>query len=765
MAGFLFADIIIPVALKRSYTYQVDERLKDLIKVGSRVYVQFGKRGEYIGVVERLHHNKPDYKGIKSVNRIPQFIPAISLKQLDLWRWISSYYMCTIGEVMDAALPSGLKAGLMDENKTGSLTGYRPKEEVVISLAGGYDETRLNKILDLMARSPARARLLTAFLDLTGYGDEKFAQTVRKGELLKTTNVSGTVLNALVEKGIFQKSVVETLTFEQTDKICSSVNPLSPVQSKAKDKIDSLFIDKDVVLLKGVTSSGKTEIYIHLIEEQLKKSKQVLYLLPEIALTTQIINRLKIHFGDEIGVYHSKFNDSERIEVWRRISGDMKDHRFNIILGVRSSLFLPFSNLGLIIVDEEHDSSYKQQDPAPRYNARDSAMMLARKHGAKVLLGSATPSIETMFNAQNGKYGFVEITERYGRVNMPEMIIADTRDAYRRKIMISHFTPVLINAIEEAIAGGNQTVLFRNRRGYAPVIQCRECGWTPVCKQCAVNLTYHKGLNKLRCHYCGAVQGVPATCDSCNSTVLEMKGFGTEKIEDEIQMLFPEVIVARMDLDSTRKKGSVDKIISDLEEGRTDILIGTQMVSKGLDFEGLTVVGILNVDNMLLFPDFRSHEKCFQLIEQVSGRAGRRSKRGKVIIQTSDPNHSVMQQAINHHYDAMFREQINERKEFNYPPFIRLIKIYIKHREMDTVKRISVKLAGLLRDSFGSRVLGPEYPLVARVQSLYLMTILLKIEPQKSLVKTKETILWAMEKIKRDPGNSSVRIYADVDPL
>ncbi|MCD4769654.1 MAG: primosomal protein N' [Bacteroidales bacterium] len=765
MSNSLFADIIIPVALKNSYTYQVDERLKDLIKVGSRVYVQFGIKGEYIGVVEKLHNNKPDYKGIKSVTRMPQFVSEISLKQLDLWRWISRYYMCTIGEVMDAALPSGLKAGLMDENRADSRPGYKPKEEVVISLAGGYDEDRLNKILDSMGRSPARARLLTAFLDLTGCGDEKFAQTVRKGELLKTANVSGVVLSALVEKKIFQKSVVEALRFEQTEKICSSVNSLSPAQAKAKDEINSLFIGKETVLLKGVTSSGKTEIYIHLIEEQLKKSKQVLYLLPEIALTTQIINRLKIHFGDEIGVYHSKFNNSERIEVWRRISGDMKDHRFNIILGVRSSLFLPFCDLGLVIVDEEHDNSYKQQDPAPRYNARDTAMILARKHGAKVLLGSATPSIETMYNAHNGKYGLVEISERYGKVNMPEMVIADTRDAYRRKIMVSHFTPVLINAIEEAIAGGNQIVLFRNRRGYAPVIQCRECGWTPVCRQCAVNMTYHKGLNKLRCHYCGAVQTVPKTCGSCNSTVLEMKGFGTEKIEDEIQMLFPEVKVARMDLDSTRKKGSVDKILSDLEKGKTDILIGTQMVSKGLDFEGLTVVGILNVDNMLLFPDFRSHEKCFQLIEQVSGRAGRRSKRGKVIIQTSDPNHSVMRQAINHHYDAMFREQIDERKEFNYPPFIRLIKIYIKHKEMDNVKRISVKLAALLRNSFDSGVLGPEYPLVARVQSLYLMTILLKIEPRKSLVKTKETVLWAMEKIKRDPGNSSVRIYADVDPL
>ncbi len=765
MSDFLFADIIIPVALKTSYTYQVDERLKNLIKVGSRVYVQFGIKREYIGVVERLHHDKPDYKGVKSVSRMPQFVPAISLKQLDLWRWISNYYMCTIGEVMDAALPSGLKAGLKDEDIAGSLTGYRPKEEIIISLAERYDEARLNKVLDSMARSPARTRLLTAFLDLTGYGDVKFPQKVRKSELIKKANVSGVVLNTLIEKGIFQKSVIEALRFEQTGKICSPVNPLTSTQIKAKDEIDKFYTDKEVVLLKGVTSSGKTEIYIHLIEEQLKKSKQVLYMLPEIALTTQIINRLKNHFGNEVGIYHSRFNDNERVEVWRRISGDMKDHRFSVILGVRSSLFLPFSNLGLIIVDEEHDNSYKQQDPAPRYNARDTAMILARKHGAKVLLGSATPSVETMFNARNGKYGLVEITERYGKVNMPEMVIADTRDAHRRKIMISHFTPVLINAIEEAIAGGSQIVLFRNRRGYAPVIQCKECGWTPVCRQCAVNMTYHKGLNKLRCHYCGAVQAVPKTCDSCNSTDLEMRGFGTEKIEDEIQMLFPEAKVARMDLDSTRKKGSVDKIISDLEKGKTDILIGTQMVSKGLDFEGLTVVGILNVDNMLLFPDFRSHEKCFQLIEQVSGRAGRRRKRGKVIIQTSDQYHSVMQQAINHDYDAMFHQQINERKEFNYPPYTRLIKIYIKHKEMDTVKRSSMKLAGLLRDSFGSRILGPEYPLVARVQSLYLMTILIKIEPRKSLVKAKEIILWAMEKTKRDPGNSSVRIYADIDPL
>jgi len=760
MPDHLYADIIIPVALEKSYTYLIGDNLRRSVKRGSRVIVEFGRGRLYTGVVEKTHNEKPDHRVIKQIIDTTEHLPVINEIQLDLWQWISDYYMCKMGEVLDAALPSGLKAV---KDRSGS---YSTRNEQFISLSKSYTEKELNNIFDGIIRSSARTRLLLKYLEITGYpGKGSVPEAVGISLLIREASVSPGVMTALIKANVLRQVQVESarLPDREVDRI--SPFELSPVQEEVREKLSSQLDEKGLALLQGVTSSGKTEIYIHLIEEQIRSGKQVLYLLPEIALTAQIINRLRRHFGNWVGVYHSKFNDSERVEVWRRVAGEFRGREYKIILGVRSSIFLPFVNLGLIIVDEEHDSSYKQIDPAPRYNARDASTMLARLHNAKVLFGSATPSLETRYNAETGKYGLVELSERFGKVHMPGIILADTSEAYRRKIMVSHFTPQLLNAIDEALSSNEQVVLLRNRRGFAPFIQCRECGWIPQCNSCSVSMTYHKNINRLICHYCGSSSGMLAKCGNCSSTDLVMKGYGTEKLEDELKALYPEAKIIRMDMDTTRRKGAFDRIISDLEKGKTDILIGTQMISKGLDFEGLTVVGIVNVDNMLHFPDFRSHEKCFQLIEQVSGRAGRRSKKGKVIVQTADPNHPVMNQVMFHDYMRMYLAQRDERREFGYPPFTRLIRIFVKHKDRRVVKETSQALAGLLRKSLGKRVLGPEFPLISRIQSYYIMTILLKIEKDKPMIKVKELIDMALKKTRDRHKSQSLRIYADVDPL
>jgi len=539
---------------------------------------------------------------------------------------------------------------------------------------------------------------------------------------------------------------------------------LSEPQSAAYASIKSQMKDKNIVLLHGVTSSGKTEIYIHLIEEQLRLGKQVLYMLPEIALTTQIIMRLKKHFGDSTGVYHSRFSDPEKAEIWKMVAENDPSSGYRLILGVRSSLFLPFSNLGLIIVDEEHDGSYKQHDPAPRYHARDSAIMLAALHKAKTLLGSASPSIESYNNAQKGKYGLAELKERFGFIKLPEIILANTREAYRRKLMVSHFSPELLQAMDDALGKDEQIILFRNRRGFSPYIECSECGWIPVCIQCAVNLTYHKGIGRMVCHYCGYSTGMPSKCDNCNSTGMVTRGFGTEKIEDEIKIIFPSARVARMDQDSTRGKNSFNRIIKAFEERRIDILIGTQMISKGLDFENLTVVGVLNADNLLNYPDFRAHERSFQLMEQVSGRAGRRQKQGKVVIQTADPANKIIRQVLRHDYAAMFRMQAEERMTFNYPPFCRMIKITVRHRDRAQLNFFSDLLGRDLKEMFGKRVLGPESPVINQVQLWYIKTIIIKIEREKPPAKAKQFIVDAIKRLEKEKGASSVKIAVDVDP-
>jgi primosomal protein N' (replication factor Y) len=744
-----FADIILPLAVKGKFTYRVPEKWIEKIRPGTRVAVQFGKNKIYSGIVFKLHDEKPEVDEIKTISGVIDSTPVVNELQLKFWKWISDYYLCNIGEVMKAALPSD---------------SYKPKEETFIILSKKYSDRDLNNILDNLSRAPRQYEILSAYIRLTSYSTGADLFPVKRSLLLKETGSSPSSVNLLEKKGIF------TSVFLEVDRLCynkgehESLNILSKEQLEVYRSLTDEFKKKDIALLHGVTSSGKTEIYIHFIEEQLKLGKQVLYLLPEIALTTQIINRLTKHFGSVTAVYHSGFNDAEKVEIWQRVATDEPGKSFKLILGVRSSVFLPFHDLGLVIVDEEHDVSYKQQDPAPRYQARDSAIMLASLHGAKTLLGSATPSIESYYNAISGKYGFAELNERYSKTRLPETVVANTRETYRKKQMVSHFTPEMLYAINEALKNNEQVILFQNRRGFSPYIECLECGWIPVCSQCAVKLTYHKGLKRLVCHYCGYKEILPAECTNCRSTDLTTRGFGTEKVEDEIKIVFPAARVARLDHDTTRNKNSFTRIITAFKNRQIDILVGTQMISKGLDFENLTVVGILNADNQLNFPDFRAYERSFQLFEQVSGRAGRREKKGHVIIQTSDPENRIIQYVLRHDYLNMYKNQVEERETFGYPPFSRLIRINIRHKEWSTLNDFSGLLGAELRKDFGKRVLGPESPVITKIQMWHIKTILLKIEKGKPVARAKDLIRESIEKIEKLKGATSLKISVDVDP-
>ena len=748
-----FADIILPFAVRGRFTYMIPTELAEDVRTGVMVTVQFGGKNLYSGIVCTLHDKSPDIKNVKSILRVNNKIPVINEQQLKLWLWISEYYLCTEGEVMKAALPNEL-----------SLNSFKPRFEIFITLAEKFSEDNLNEILDKLKKAPKQQAVLSGYIRLTGYESGKEILPLSKSLLLSDSNSSAGILESLINKGYLKADSQPVSRISEKDDYKEPIKELSEAQAKAFNSIQTQFTEKDIVLLHGVTSSGKTEIYIHLIEEQLKKGKQVLYMLPEIALTTQIILRLKRHFGAVTGVYHSRFSDPEKVEIWKRIAEKDSLNSYKLILGVRSSLFLPFSDLGLIIVDEEHDGSYKQQDPAPRYHARDSAIMLAAMQNAKTVLGSASPSIESYNNAVNGKYGLTELNERFGFIKLPTIILANTREAYRKKLMVSHFTPELLQAMDEALSKEEQIILFQNRRGFSPYIECSECGWIPVCVQCSVNLTYHKGIGKLVCHYCGYTINMPSKCDNCHSSAMVTKGFGTEKIEDEIKTVFPSARVARMDQDTTRNKNSFHKLIRAFEERRIDILIGTQMISKGLDFENLTVVGILNADNLLNFPDFRAYERSFQLMEQVSGRAGRRQKQGKVVIQTSDPMNKVIRQVLRHDYKGMFRMQTEERISFNYPPFCRMVEISIKHKDRTQLNYFSDILGRDLREIFGKRVLGPEFPLISQVQLWYIKNILLKIEREKPPVKAKQLILEAINRLEKEKGASGLKIAIDVDP-
>lgn len=717
------------------------------------VTVQFGGKRIYTGIVCKIHDKSPDIKNVKSIVKVLDGIPLINEFQLKFWQWISEYYLCCEGEVMKAAIPAEI-----------SLNNFKPRLETFVKLTRKFSETELNRILDKLNRAPKQQNILLTYIRFTGYTTGSVIMPVNKSLLLSEAHSSQGILETLTRKGILTPVSLPVSRIAEADSYKEPIKKLSEAQSVAYESIRSHFLEKDIVLLHGVTSSGKTEIYIHLIEEQLKMGKQVLYMLPEIALTTQIILRLKKHFGAVTGVYHSRFSDPEKAEIWKRVADNDPLTGYGLILGVRSSLFLPFSNLGLIIVDEEHDGSYKQHDPAPRYHARDSAIMLAALHKAKTILGSASPSVESYNNAVNGKYGLTELKERYGFIKLPAIIVANTREAYRKKLMVSHFTPELLLAMDEALGKEEQIILFQNRRGFSPYIECSECGWIPVCVQCAVNLTYHKGISKLVCHYCGYTLSMPEKCGNCHSAAMVTKGFGTEKIEDEIKIVFPAAKVARMDQDTTRNKNSFDKLIRAFEERRIDILIGTQMISKGLDFENLTVVGVLNADNLLNYPDFRAHERSFQLIEQVSGRAGRRQKQGKVVIQTSDPSNKIIRLVLRHDYAGMFRMQADERVTFNYPPFCRMIKISIKHKDRALLNYYSDILGCDLKAIFGKRVLGPESPVISQVQLWFIKTILIKIEREKPPMKAKQLITEAIERLGKEIGTSALRIAVDVDP-
>jgi primosomal protein N' (replication factor Y) len=753
MSNNRFADIILPLAVRGRFTYLIPDDILPSVRPGVMVRVQFGRQNQYSGIISHIHDKTPDVKNVKSIIELLDTVPLINEFQLKLWLWISEYYLCSEGEVMKAALPSEV-----------SLSNYRERLETFILLTGKFTDKELNAMLDKLAKAPRQQEVLSTYIRLTGYTSGSEILPVRKSLLISESQSSPNIVEALTRKGILSAVSNPVSRLTESDSYREPVKKLSEAQLIAYESIKNQFKDKDIVLLHGVTSSGKTEIYIHLIEEQLKLGKQVLYMLPEIALTTQIILRLKRHFGAVTGVYHSRFSDPEKVEIWKRVAENDPSNGYRLILGVRSSLFLPFSNLGLIIVDEEHDGSYKQHDPAPRYHARDSAIMLAALHKTKTILGSASPSVESYNNTVNGKYGLTELNERFGNIKLPSIIIANTREAYRKKLMVSHFTPELLQAIDEALSKEEQIILFQNRRGFSPYIECSECGWIPVCFQCAVNLTYHKGIGKLVCHYCGYTAAIPPKCGNCHSTGMITRGFGTEKIEDEIKIVFPAARVARMDQDTTRNKNSFHKIIRAFEERRIDILIGTQMISKGLDFENLTVVGVLNADNLLNYPDFRAHERSFQLMEQVSGRAGRRQKQGKVVIQTSDPSNRIIRLVLRHDYVNMFRMQAEERMTFNYPPFCRLVKISIKHKDRALLNYYSDILGRDLKEVFGKRVLGPESPMISQVQLWYIKTILIKIEREKPPAKAKQLITEAIERLEKEKGASSLKIAVDVDP-
>jgi primosomal protein N' (replication factor Y) (superfamily II helicase) len=822
-----YADIILPLALRQYYTYRIPESIRPQIKTGSRVTVVLGKRRIYTALVRTLHNHPSGKYELSEILSLLDEIPMVDEMELGFWEWIAEYYMCTTGEVYKAAFPSGLKLesetriflrDFEDEElklsssdlnlirlvasspsvsikKLTNASGkkdlmpaikrliekgvfsieeilkrdYKPKISFSVELDQDWEEeSKLATILnELEKRAPKQAALIENFIKLTAFGESAGKPSVLKNKLIQEAQATNTTLNALINKKVFRLVSHETSRLALPEGEGKMLNTLNNKQAEAFENIKKQFSKKDVVLLHGVTSSGKTEIYIQLIEEYLKMGRQVLYLLPEIALTTQIIQRLRVVFGNRVGVYHSKFTDSERVEVFQNLCGiKMKDSpEYQIILGVRSSIFLPFKNLGLVIVDEEHENTYKQFDPAPRYNARDAAIVLAGMHKGKVLMGTATPSFESYMNAMTGRYGLVELNARYLDIQLPEIKVVNVREARRKKQMRSNFSPVLIQEMTMALERKEQIILFQNRRGYSPYIECTACGSVPHCKNCDVSLTFHKRSGQLRCHYCGYSIPNPAFCAVCGSGDVETRGFGTEKVEDEIQALFPDHKISRLDLDTTRTRNLYEKIIENFENRKIDILIGTQMISKGLDFNHVRVVGILNADNMLNFPDFRSFERSFQLIAQVSGRAGRRHGRGIVVLQTGDPEHTVIRNLINDNYSGFFRQQVAERKDFYYPPYSRLIKLTLRHRNLPLVSKAADLLADDLRKFLGNRVVGPEFPLLNRAFGLHQKCILIKLERDKNFSGRKNLIREAIGNVSESDEFRGLQIVPDVDPF
>ncbi|WP_449301192.1 replication restart helicase PriA [Polaribacter marinivivus] len=809
-----FIDVILPIPIQKTFTYSINEEEYNFLKEGMRVAVSFGKSKIYTALVYKIHNNEPTLYEAKEIHQILDEFPIVNKIQLKHWQWIAEYYMCALGDVYRASLPSAFLlesetiiyknesftdesvliddeflifealqhqsqltihqiVDILDRKKVMPIVNsllkksaiyikeeiyetYKPKLVKYVKLHSDYNaDDSLNTLLEELSRAKKQREAILTYFQLS-----TSKKPIKAKELETKSNVSSAILNSLVDKNILE------FYHLKTDRIhfkgdTNSLKKLNEFQEKALIEIKDAFLQKDVTLLHGITSSGKTEVYTKLIQEILDKGQQVLFLLPEIALTTQIITRLQAYFGKQISVFHSKYSMNERVEVWNNVLENKS--KAQIILGARSSLFLPFSNLGLIVVDEEHETSYKQFEPNPRYNARDAAIVLAKMHQAKILLGSATPSLESFFNAQQNKYGFVELNRRFGNVQLPKIELIDIKEKHRKKEMKGHFSDRLLVLIQEALDEKEQIILFQNRRGFSPIVECKTCGVSPQCPNCDVSLTYHKYKNELRCHYCNYQRAMPNNCSACGSNTLDTKGFGTEQIELELKELFPDYSIGRMDLDTTRGKFGYQKIIGAFEAREIDILVGTQMLSKGLDFDNVSLVGILNADTMLNFPDFRAHERAYQLMVQVSGRAGRSKKQGNVAIQTYNPYHQILQQVSTTDYQAMFKEQLQERWQFKYPPYYRLIKITLKHRDYTKVDSGINWLFKALYNSFGEHVLGPTAPAVARIRNQYIKNVVIKIPPKQSLANTKNQIQKIKNTFEAVKEFRPIRFIIDVD--
>lgn len=798
-----YVDVILPLPLPGLFTYSVSEGMEGRVVFGKRLLVPLRRSKKYIGMAVKMHDEKPAFE-VKPIEQVLDENPVLLERQYRLWSWISDYYMSPLGDVYNAAFPAGLK----------STEKFKPKMEQYVGLSSAYRNPQTLRVaLQMMGRAVKQMKAFTTFLQLSHWDillenevDENgllreefyelrnmqspdipslngsqpsdvsssngnqspdipsFIEKVTKEELMNESHSTSAIIKSLIDKGFLFTYEIEVGRLNTSgESHFELIKPLSMPQQDAYNQILMQMMKKNVVLLHGVTSSGKTEVYIHLIKQALDEHKQVLYLLPEIALTVQIMERLHRVFGDRLGIYHSKYSDAERVEIWQK---QMSDHPYDVILGARSAVFLPFQKLGLVIVDEEHETSFKQQDPAPRYHARSAAIVLASMYPeAKVLLGTATPSMESYYNAQQGKYGLVEMKTRYKDIQLPEIQVVDVKDLRHRKIMKGAYSPQLLAAVREALQRGEQAILFQNRRGFAPMIECKVCGWVPKCKNCDVSLTLHKNINLLTCHYCGYTYPVPTECPNCGSTELTGRGIGTEKVEDQLTEIFPEARIARMDLDTTRTRNAYERLIEDFSSGKTNLLIGTQMISKGLDFDKVSVVGILNADSMLNYPDFRAYEHAFMMMAQVSGRAGRKGKRGLVILQTKSPELPVISQVVHNDYATFYRDLLEERRAFHYPPFYHLINVYLKHKHEKVCQQASMELGQILRGWFGERILGPDKPAVARVKTMNIRKIVIKLENSLDYRKVREFLLFAQKKMSKDPRYGALVIYYDVDPM
>lgn len=812
-----FIDVIIPISLQKLFTYRITVREANFLKIGIRVAVPFGKSKIYTGIVYKIHNVAPTAYEAKDIHQILDDSPIVNGIQLQLWLWMASYYMCTLGDVMRAALPSAYllesetiitkntaininesilsddeflvyealqqqsslkihdisnildkknvipvikrlieKEAIMVEEAV--YEKYKPKLVRYVKLHSNYStEKALQNLLEDLGRAHKQKDVVLTLFSISA----KTKKPVKVSDLTNESGASSTIVKSLIDKDILEEYYVQTDRVQYFGELNEDSKNLNSYQETALKEIIDSFKNQNITLLHGVTSSGKTEIYVKLIEAVLNNKKQVLYLLPEIALTTQLVSRLQDYFGEKVAVFHSKYSSHERVEVWNNVLKNSE--KAQIVLGARSSIFLPFNSLGLIIVDEEHEQSFKQFDPAPRYHARDTAVVLASIHKAKTLLGSATPSLESYYNVKQNKYGFVELTHRFNDVLMPDVELVDIKNKLKKKLMKGHFSDRLIEEMTKTLKEGHQIILFQNRRGFSPIIECNTCGHSPQCPNCDVSLTYHQYRNQLRCHYCGYIMAMLQDCMACGSQDLDNKGFGTEQIEEEVKVLFPNYKVARMDLDTTRGKYGYEKIITALEQQEIDILVGTQMLTKGLDFRNVKLVGIMNADNMLNFPDFRAHERSYQLMVQVSGRAGRTQERGKVLIQTYNPNHNILQQVSTNNYTEMFSEQINDRYNYKYPPIYKQIKITLKHRDYNRVETASIWYAKSLRQVFNNHVLGPESPPISRIRNQFHKNILVKIPKQQSLSKTKEAIIKINNSFQSIKDFRSVKVILNVD--